>query len=113
MKIHEANVYNPPTPNRLPGRGKPGLLDKTINQDVEMRFAVFVKFKDRNVFGCGTVFPTQVRPELIEGVAKIDDRVSFDPFGVEGEGDEPLQLQSVRYRSNRMFVSFRPARATV
>ena len=90
MKIHEANIYNPPTPNRCPGRGKPGLFDKTINQNVEVRFAVFVKFQYCDVFGCGTVFSAQVRPELIEGMAKIDDRIALDLFRIKGEGDESL-----------------------
>src|ERR1700693_2570872 len=113
MKIHEADVHDPPTPNRLPGFGKPGLLDETVNQDVEMRFAVFVKFQHRNVFGGGTIFPTQVCPELVESIAKIDDRIAFDLFGVEGKGNEPLQLQSVGYRPNRLVVSFRSARTAV
>jgi hypothetical protein len=92
MNVHKADVYNPPPTNRVPSRGKPSLLDETVNQNMEMRLPVLVKFQNCDVLRGGTELPAKIRSQLIEGVSEVDHGIAFDLFRVEGEGHEPLQL---------------------
>ena len=90
LDIDKPDVYDPAAAHGFPSSRQPCLLDVTIDKDVQMRLAVFVKLQNGYVFGSVAILPTQVGPELIKRLPEIYNRITFDFARVQGERDESV-----------------------
>lgn len=83
MNIDVFDKYYVPTPQSAPAFLDPFPGNVSVDQQMQMRDATLVKFKNSDVFDGRTKPPAKIQPKLVEHLPQISYRVTLDQLRIE------------------------------
>src|SRR5882762_1515250 len=96
VNIHQTNIHDLPTADRIPSIREPRLFDELTKQQVEMRRSRFREFQHADIIEALAKLPSERNPHLAPAIPQIAICSCAVPFL------EPLRVK----RQRRHFVEF-------
>jgi hypothetical protein len=82
MHVHIPDIHHATSADGLPRRPYPITRNVPVNQNVEVRIAVLLEFKNSDVLRSGSKLAFQIDAKHPENTIQIFDRIAIDLGGV-------------------------------